>query len=58
MIDFIETVIMNSEDYAELLGDMYEPVCACLVVGFNLIGFGAVCTAFTTLLKSMFGGNR
>lgn len=57
MIDFID-IIMNCEDYAELLGDMYAPVCACLVVGFNLIGFTAVCSAFTALLKGMFGGAR
>ena len=55
MIDFINMII-DCDDFETLLGDMYQPTIACLVVSWGLLSFGALCEAFIMLVKSIFRG--
>lgn len=56
MHDLISTLI--NSDLEELLGDLYQPVCACIVASWSILSFGAVCSAFTHIFSAVLGGGR
>lgn len=55
MLEFLESLLEES-DFRTLLGDMFEPACACILVGFCLISFAACCSMFIAIIKGLFGG--
>lgn len=57
MINFIHD-LLTASDYHDLLGDMYEPVVACLVVCIPLISLGATASAFVEVIRCMFRSNK
>lgn len=57
MVEFI-TELLNASDYAELLGDLYQPVCACIVVSFAVLAFGGFVQAFANLFSVFFRGRQ
>lgn len=58
MADFIQSLI-DCTDFETLLGDMYQPTCAAIVASWCILSFGALCSAFTSLIRGLFrGGDR
>lgn len=55
MTNFISE-ILTATDYAELLGEYYQPVCATIVTIYAIIAFGAFAQAFANLLSVFFRG--
>lgn len=53
MSDFIAELIA-CDDFEILLGDMYQPTCACIVISFAILSFGALCSMFTTIITRLF----
>lgn len=53
MIEWLE-IIFSCDDYAELLGDLYQPtVSVILVIAFTL-SFGSLCSAVTCIIRGLF----
>jgi hypothetical protein len=53
MTDFLQMLI-DCDDFETLLGDMYQPACACIVISWAILSFGAVCQIFSTLVTGLF----
>lgn len=52
MTDFIATIFNGN--LPELLGDLYTPCLASVVVAYAIIAFAAVCQMFTLTLTAIF----
>lgn len=57
MTDFI-IMLLTSSDYETLLGDLYQPVCACIVTVCAILAFGAFAQAFANLFSVFFRGRN
>ena len=53
MIDFL-TSIFECDDYAALLGDLYEPTCSCIIIITITLSFGSLAGAVSRLISSLF----